>query len=486
MIRMTVRCSVALVLAHCIAAPLGAQGATGRLEGIVTDSVHSAPVVGTAVTLTPLEPATGNPAVARTDRHGHYLFEALAPGRYSVSFESALLDSLEFGVVPVVATIAPAASAKADLAIPSGATLRAAACPGNGLPQWTGALLGVVTDVGTGKPLVDAQISVSWTELTVDSAARDVAPRPRVIRTATNATGQYRVCGLPTEERLDVNVEHAGAIGPTHRMLVHDAEGVLVRNFSFRRVSTNSNGGVVRQEIENAPAGNASIAGKVSRADGSPIVGAQLRLVSGASLARTDDKGEFVLTALPSGTHELEVRHLGYGVVRRSVELTGNQRVRENIVMERVVSLDSVRVVATRVRFPEFERNRLRFPGGVFMNEEDIARRGFRTLPLMITNVPGFRLVSQSRGRIGIQSNRLRQCQTGQAGFERLDAINLVVDNMEHMEVTDVHFPEVAAIEVYYNGDKAPLKYARACSVIVVWTKYIARRYGRDDSRREP
>ena len=480
----TLRFTLVLGLAHCIATPIFAQEATGQLEGFVTDSVHARPLVGTAVTATRVDSAGGNPRVARTDNRGRFLFDALTPGRYSVSFESALLDSLEHGVTPVVATVAPAAAARADLAIPSGATLRAAACPGSGLPQGTGALLGVVTDVATRKPLVDAQILVSWTELTVDSAKRDVAPRPRVISTATNATGQYRVCGLPTEERLDVKVEHTGAVGPTNRLMVSDAEGVLVRNFSFRRVSTDSNGSVVRPEIESPRSGNASIAGKVTRADGSPIVGAQLRLVSGASLARTDEKGEFTLNTLPSGAHELEVRHLGYGVVRRAVELASDQRARENVVMERVVSLDSVRVVATRVRFPEFERNRLRYPGGVFMNEEDIARRGFRTLPLMITNVPGFRLTSMSRGRIGIQSNRLRQCQTAQVGFERMDAINLVVDNMEHMELTDVHFPEVAAMEVYYNGDKAPHKYARACSVIVVWTKYIARRY-RSDERKD-
>jgi hypothetical protein len=58
---------------------------------------------------------------------------------------------------------------------------------------------------------------------------------------------------------------------------------------------------------------------------------------------------------------------------------------------------------------------------------------------------------------------------------DRLDPLNLVVDNMEHMDFSDVFFPIVEAIEIYTDPEQAPMKYGRACSVVVVWTKWSAK-----------
>jgi hypothetical protein len=191
---------------------------------------------------------------------------------------------------------------------------------------------------------------------------------------------------------------------------------------------------------------------------------------------RSDERGEFVLGGLPDGPQELEVRHLGYNVARRPVQLRESQIVRENVALERVVSLDSVRVVAHRVKYPEFERNRLQYRYGTFMDADEIERRGRKTLPLLLSSTGDFRLLPMSRGRVGVESQHLRRCTQTQAGTERLDPLNLVVDNMEHMEFSDVFFPIVEAIEIYSEVDKAPMKYARACSVVVVWTKWSAKK----------
>jgi hypothetical protein len=47
---------------------------------------------------------------------------------------------------------------------------------------------------------------------------------------------------------------------------------------------------------------------------------------------------------------------------------------------------------------------------------------------------------------------------------------------MEHMDFADVEMPIVEAVEIYPEGEHAPFKYGRACSVIVVWTKRSAKR----------
>ena len=473
---------LALALALGPAAPLGAQApANGRLEGTVTDSVHSGPLVGADVSVRRIDVAEGAARTVVTDKRGAFRFDELAAGRYSVTFVSTLLDSLESGIAPVSATVRPGETARVDLATPSGRPLREAACPGAGLGKYAGALLGMVMNAEDQKPLADAVVTVSWEELAVDSAAKDVATKARVARASTNESGQYRLCGLPTDENLDVQVSYQGAPGPMRSVSVGEAEGVLVRNHAFRVVTVNRQGQppAARESVLGLSKGSASVVGRVARSDGQPVAGAQVRLLNGTSLVLTDDKGEYSLHGLPDGAQELEVRRLGYSIARRPVVLAGGQALRENVQMERVVTLDSMKVVARRLRFTEFERNRLRFPGGVFLDEDEIARRGFRTLPLMISNIRGFRLSAMTRGRIGIQTTRLRSCQM--VGTERMDAINLVVDNMEHVEVAEVNFDEVAAIEAYYDGDKAPVKYQRACSVIVLWTKYIARKSKYDD-----
>ena len=138
----TLRCTLVLLFATCVATPLAAQATpTGRLEGIVTDSLQNAPFAGAEVTATRLDSAPAKPRSTTADRDGHYAFDSLGAGRYAVSFASPLLDSLEFGGASGMATIEAGRTTRADLAVPSSKTLRSLACPGTGLARWTGALL---------------------------------------------------------------------------------------------------------------------------------------------------------------------------------------------------------------------------------------------------------------------------------------------------------------------------------------------------------
>jgi hypothetical protein len=476
------RCALSALLIASAAGSLRAQQ-TGRVEGFVIDSVHDGLLAGMTVTARRLDNVDTATRSTVSDARGHYQFD-LPPGRYSVTFASALLDSLEYGVAPVVATVPLGAiPARVDLATPSGRTLRAAACPGAGLARWTGALLGVVTDGETRRPLDSAEVFVAWNEQVIDSTSRDIVSRRRVEHVATNHAGQYRICGLPTDERLNVQIGFHGAVGPVAIVMISDDIGVRVRNVAVRSQvgSAEELARVGKIVVESPRAGRSSITGKVTRPDGQPVVGAQLRLFDGVVTARSNEHGEFSLSGLPDGAHELEVRHLGYGLVRRAVTLRDGETVRENIALERVVSLDSVKVVAHRMSYPEFEKNRARYYRGVFMDADEIAKRGFRTLPLLVQSTHGFRTLLQSRGRIGLQSLYQHRCNYASAGTERLQPLNLVIDNMEHMEFSDVEFPIVEAVEIYAEGDNAPWKYERACSVIVVWTKRSAKKPKNDE-----
>ena len=71
-------------LAAVLAAGLYAQEYRGRIQGNVVDS-SQAVVAGATVTL--LNVKTGVPAVRQTNESGHYLFDLVEPGTYSVAVE---------------------------------------------------------------------------------------------------------------------------------------------------------------------------------------------------------------------------------------------------------------------------------------------------------------------------------------------------------------------------------------------------------------
>src|SRR5215203_6598119 len=161
----------ALALLVCLGSPLAAQRASGEIEGDVIDSVHVSPLIGA----TRLGGAHETTFVATTDKRGRFRFESLDAGRYAVRFSSAMLDSLQYGGRTPVVDVAPNRATRVELAVPSAATLRALACPGVTFADGTGALLGLVTDAESGKPLVGAQVAVAWSDLAIDSANAVVA-----------------------------------------------------------------------------------------------------------------------------------------------------------------------------------------------------------------------------------------------------------------------------------------------------------------------
>ena len=164
----TVGRALALTLLAGAATGISAQS-VGRLEGTVVDSLRAAsPLAGASVSAIRVGGQRETTLVAHTDSRGRYAFDRLDAGEYAIGFAHALLDSLEFGGPARRVVVPDSGVAHADLAVPSGGTLRSLACPGMTLAKGTGALLGIVTDAETDKPLAGAQVAAAWTELTFD------------------------------------------------------------------------------------------------------------------------------------------------------------------------------------------------------------------------------------------------------------------------------------------------------------------------------
>ena len=440
----------------------------GALVGTVMDSVRHRGLAGTRVSLTRLGIAYEFTRFAITDSLGHFKFEHLVPGPYAVDFESPLLESLEVGGTARLTTIASRATAIVDLAIPSGATLRSMACPGVTFPERTGALTGIVMDAETERPLAGVDVVVAWSEHTADSSTNNIAPELRTARVTSDANGQYRMCGVATGEWLVVQVQQFGRAGAAIRTTMEDAVGVAVLNLSFSGATAVSLARSVN-DVNATPAptfgGTAALTGIVRDGAGNAVRGAEVRILSAPILARTNDGGEYLLTGLPAGTQEIEVRQLGYAVIRRPVELRGSVRMRHDVRLDRVVSLDSITVRARRSSpYAEFETRRRESIDGKFLTEADIVRIQPKFTSDVVYLNPSFRILGQgpdakvisSRG--GLQGN----CET-----------LIVIDDIEASTINEVSPPQIAAMEFYPTTAGAPFKHKSkyGCGTIMIWTK---------------
>jgi hypothetical protein len=447
----------------CLASPLAAQRAPGGgIEGQVMDSVHSAPLAGAVVSATSLGAARETTFVTTTDRRGRFRFDSLEAGRYAMRFESAMLDSLQYGGTSTQVSVTPRGTARVQLAIPSGETLRATACPGVGLSEGNGVLLGLVADAETGRPLVDAQVAVGWSDLEIDASTRAVVTDERAAHIAVDASGQYRLCGLPTDDPLLVQVQHAGRAGPVLHMTIPNGTGVLVRDISFSVSGARlfEDGAEVP---ERAPllTGTAKLAGIVRDVGGRPVAGAQVRVLGTAGNVRTDERGAYAIANLPAGTHELEVRQLGFGTARGPVELRHDQRTRLDVQLERVVTLASIGVVARRWRYPEFEQRRKDGFGARFLDETEIKKLNLHTTSDVVNALPGFRAIHERWGATRFISMRDGSCQPV-----------VLVDDLPISSLTDLPTPTMlGAIEVYQGTAGAPMSHRSPCGTIVFWTK---------------
>ena len=449
---------VVFVVAAC---PLSAQ--TGRLEGTVTDSIHRRGLSGADVLAIRIDAGSAHSAGSATDARGRYRIDSLPAGRYMVEFTSPMLDSLEITLPPREVVIQPGRAARADFALPSGGTLRAAACPGVPLPTGKGAIVGRVADADSDAPLAGTRVVLAWREVAVDRATLQVTSADRVGDVDADSLGRYRLCGVPTDEWLSLQLQHGGRAGSEIRLLVPDSAGVVVRHLSLSAGASRP----VAAVPDSAPeplVGTASVSGVVRGVGGLPVAEAQVRVLGARGMVVSDSRGRFALGDLPSGTQVLEVRRIGHLLAQQPVELRSGRPVAQDVRLQRIVTLDSVRVLARRSLYREFEQHRKGNAFGTFLVEEEIERRRPFESSDLFRMLPGFR-VSGSGLDAQVESSRGVTSMTGQC------RVNIVIDGVQGQDINLIHPSSIGAIEVYRAGQPAPLQYDSRCGVIVVWSK---------------
>jgi hypothetical protein len=443
-----------------------------RIEGEVVDSVRSRPLAGATVMAIRLAPEPAEFFGATADGRGRFHFDSLTPGRYSVAFTTAFLDSLDVMLPPHELAVAEGETARVDMVTPSGATLRDAACRGVALPPGQGAVVGEVTDAESNQPIVGARVVVGWNEIALDRTTLKTTSIPRSGFIVTDSLGQYRLCGVPTNTRLVLELQTDKVTGTEIVLSVDDSAGVARRPLSLsvaesRPASDSAAAAAGDSDALPLLRGTATLSGTVRTVDGRPLADAHVRVVDAGPSTVTDSAGHFELQHLPAGSQVAEARKLGYTLGSTQVELRRGQAAATEMRLTRFISLDSVHVLAQRLRYREFEDHRRHGVLGTFLNAEQITRRAaFYTSDLLRT-VPGVE-VSGDLQDIVLKSTRMPPSRPGIKC-----EMNVVIDGAPQMQVNMVTPNMIGAIEVYPSPVSVPLQYATSspCGAVIIWTK---------------
>jgi hypothetical protein len=442
----------------------GAQN--GRVEGVVFDSVHAKPLVGVRVVAVGLGAQFEARREATSDASGRYRIDSLPSGRFAVGFESALLDSLEVALSPREANITAGQVATLDLAVPSPAKLRSAVCLGATLPAETGVIVGHVVNAETEDPLAGVTIAMQWRDLGVDRKTLRPINRERSDSVITDRDGWYRMCGVPTGTWVSMQVRLANRNGAALRTRIDDTLGIAVEHLSFSTSSETPADG-----LASAPTGTATLAGIVRSTLGTPVPAAEVRVRGTRAEGRTDAQGAFTLGGLPAGTQQLEVRRIGYAAAEVPISLHSGTTTTRDVVLRRIVSLDSMVIVASRPKYPDFFAHQS-MGQGHFVGPEAIAKQHVSRTSDYFEKIPGF----------AVKANGSRSIVVGNQGpaAARGECVaTVIIDGSRVMEyppsVNDVHWSEVAAIEAYpaSMAPNAPPDYhiSADCGGVVIWTK---------------
>jgi hypothetical protein len=363
-----------------------------------------------------------------------------------------LLDSLEVAQSPREAVVPPGGSATLDLALPSAAKLRSAVCLGAALPADSGVIIGHVVDANTGDPLAGAEVAMVWQDLHVEKGKRIRTVNVRKSASVTtDEDGWYRMCGVPTGAWVTMQVQHDSSNSPIFRTRVDDTLRIAIRHLSLGNGS-----------------GTASLGGIVSGPGGAPVASAEVWMRGTNSNARTDAAGAYTLSGLPGGTQELEVRRIGYALEVVPVELRSGAKATADVHLRRIVSLDSVVIVATRTKYPDFYAHKST-GWGRFLGPEQIAMQRVTRTSDIIEKIPGF-IVRQHGYHTVVEA-----MGGGSVGG---CAATVVIDGMRVLEypptINDVHPMDIGAIEAYppSMAFMAPPDYGiGSCGGIVIWTR---------------
>jgi hypothetical protein len=403
--------------------------------GVVVDSLNGGFLSGADVLI------QGGSATFQTDSFGRFRIDSLTPGMYQVGVYHPRLDTLGLMLATEPFRVGPDSSTFVLLAVPSAEAMIRAMCPVQSGAKATSAIIGHVNDPETLQPVPKAEVSVAWDEIEV-SKESGVRRASRLVRASTNKSGAYVLCGLPSSLRATLQARRGLAVTAEIPITLGNRPTELVGRTlllsprdSWRQIGNATASGVVLLE-------------------GSPTnAGSRVELVGTDIVVRTNDNGEFAMRNLPSGSHTLLARHVGFGAEIVPVDLSSRQEKRVTIKLPKFVAvMDPVLVTARRMsaldKMGFTQRRKSGF--GYYIGPERLQNMHVNRLTDILGHVP--------------------------VVFDK--CVQYWVDDMlyQELEPGDIDFylapGEVIAAEVYQNFS-TPARYMRfgGCTIVVLWTR---------------
>ncbi len=471
------------------------------LVGVVDDSLHGGPLAGAVILL------DGQSREAVTDSIGRFRLDSIVAGRYRVGIFHPVLDSLGTGVATMPVKLVAGRPAVVTLATPSGRAIRRAVCPDgavNGAGTDAGdsavaVLVGHVLDADTDEPVANARVTLTWTEIRISRT--EILNTERRRETTSDRQGEFQFCALPGGVAGTVRARRA--VGGDSGVVVEREVELGTRivtlttlHLPMPRVEASATPAGAAPPVPSTPAATAPrptlplraaiLAGRVQRPDGTPVPGAIAEVAGTGDSAISNDLGAFTIRGLPSGTHMLIVRSVGFEPASIAVELT-RREVRQVVVpmMNATYVLSPVVVQAQQLSLGYANvgfSQRRRVGVGQYLTLDDIARRHADQFSDLFTSMHGVRLAYGGPSGTDVVASR------GTHG-----CLVYVIDGQPfnpivHGEVDAMLLPaSIAGIEVYtpsevpeqfrvrslpsVNEFGVPTLGTTGCTTIVIWSK---------------
>ncbi|HEV7838013.1 MAG TPA: carboxypeptidase regulatory-like domain-containing protein [Gemmatimonadaceae bacterium] len=433
----------------------GAPSGKASIVGVVVDSLNGRYLAGADVLI------EGSKTALTTDSLGKFRLDSLAPGNYQVGVFHPLLDTLGIALATQPFHVGADSISYVVLSVPSAPTIIRNTCKVRPRQQGRSAVIGHVQDPETTEPVAGAEVSLAWTQFEVSKEV-GIRQSPRLLRDTTDASGAYRICGIPNE--MDATLQARRGSWTTAEIPIKlgtDDIELFARTLLLAKVDSM------------VTTGSATLTGRVIL-EGNPVgSGTRVEVAGTEAVANTNEKGEFSLRNLPSGTHNLVARHIGFAANVVAVDLSTREPRSVTVRLPKYVNvMDPVVVTARRtasldvVGFSQRKKTGM----GYYLGPDQIERMHAQYLTDVLRQVPGIRVSSTPDGDVVVP--------TRGASLAGGSCVQYYVDNMpwQSMQPGDINQfvsgHEIAAVEVY-NGPGAPAQYTRAngCATIVLWTK---------------
>lgn len=368
-----------------LATPALAQ--TGSVEGVVHDSLSSAPLTDAAVFLWETSYR------AETDEEGRFRIEDVPAGEYSILFFHRRLGEMGLSAGPQAITVASGQATEIDLATPSRRTVTQSQCLMDGASPGGGVIAGHVTDAASEMSLGGASVTLSWHP--------EGSSTPSRIDVETGMDGWYHVCDAPVDQALLVSADFYGRQGRRHEVAV-------------------PSGRFVEASVALTELRPSRLTGRlIDRDTGDGVEGAETWIRGTFHRALTDSRGRFSFEQVPAGTYMLMTDHLAYGTKMDTLAVPDGQRLEvEMILDDRPIEIAPLTVA---VEAPPVEMARRR--GGIVVTRDEIdeVRQRSRDASdiLRSLHVPGVLVRHSSNGTVcvGYITGQVKMNQSGCVGM---------------------------------------------------------------------